>query len=99
MPFARACARIRIQNKMISCPNLNLHPLHDSSQNLGGFKVPPSGNRVITSSLLLLKSDVAVMLEGKADNVRCNIVDVIARLPKTSSERSAVQKSNQSCTI
>jgi hypothetical protein len=86
-------------NKLISCPPSNLHPLHDSSENLGGFKVPPSGKRVITSGLLLLKSHIAVMLEGKAHNVRCNVVDVIARLPKTSSERSAVQKSNQSCTI
>ena len=78
MPVARACARIRIQNKMISCPQLNLHPLHDSSEDLGGFQVAPSGNRVIADRLLLLKSHVAVVLEGEANNVRCNVVYVIA---------------------
>jgi hypothetical protein len=78
MPVATACTRIRKTNKIISCPQSNLHPLHDSSEDLGGFQVAPSGNRVIAGCLLLLKSHVAVVLEGEANNICCNVVYVIA---------------------
>ena len=68
--------------------------MHCRSKYLGSFELLPSGNNMISSSLLLLKSNIPMMLECKAHNVGSNVVDVIRRLPKTASKCSAADEIN-----
>jgi hypothetical protein len=66
--------------------------MHSRSQNFGSLEVPPGGNAVIARRLLPLQPNVAMVFERKANNIGCNKVDVIARLPKTADKHSTAER-------